>query len=216
MPLTREELKERLVTLHEVSLELVSNISIDSLLERIVSLACEQSGAKYGALGVLDDSGRLKQFITHGLSLDEIKRISHPPVGLGLIGELMHGDSKSIRIPEIAKDSRSHGFPSGHPEMHSMLGVPIRRGERQLGQIYLTEKQNAKAFSSEDQTIIEIFAAYAGVAIENARLYEELQNHDHTLTKRNEELALVNDIGAALSLSLDLDEILNKSGASQR
>jgi two-component system, NarL family, sensor histidine kinase DevS len=145
------------------------------------------------------------------MNSDEIKRISHPPVGLGLIGALMHGDSQTIRIPDVAKDPRAYGFPQGHPEMHSMLGVPIKRGNKQLGQIYLTEKQNAKEFTTEDQTIIEILAAYAGVAIENARLYEELQNHDQTLTRRNEDLALINRVGSALSLSLDLDEILNKT-----
>jgi two-component system, NarL family, sensor histidine kinase DevS len=211
MTLTREELQGRLMTLHQASLELVSNVSFNSLLERIVTLACEQSGAKFGALGVLDETGKLKQFITTGLTPAEIKKISHPPVGLGLIGELMHGESESIRIPDISKDPRANGFPAGHPEMHSMLGVPIRRGGRQLGQIYLTEKRNGGEFTPEDQTIIEILAAYAGVAIENALLYETLQNHDQTLSRRNEELALLNHIGPALSLSLDLDEILNKT-----
>ena len=211
MLLTREELQERLIALHRASLELVKDVSLETLLERIVSLACEQAGAKYGALGVLDDDGKLKQFITVGMSAEEIKRIPHPPRGFGLIGALMRGDSGNIRIPEITGDPRSVGFPPGHAEMHSLLGVPIRQGKRQLGQIYLTEKISAPEFTPDDETIIEMLAAYAGVAIDNARLYENLQDRDGILTRRNDELALLNQIGSALASSLELDDIMNKT-----
>ena len=211
MLLTREELQERLIALHQASLELVKNVSLESLLEQIVSLACEQANARYGALGVLDDEGKLKQFITVGMSAGEIKRIPHPPTGLGLIGALMRGDSGNICIPEISADPRSSGFPPGHAEMHSLLGVPIRQGDRQLGQIYLTEKTNAPEFTPDDETIIEMLAAYAGVAIHNARLYENLQERDRSLTRRNNDLALLNQIGVALASSLELDEIMNKT-----
>ena len=95
--------------------------------------------------------------------------------------------------------------------MHSFLGVPIRQGDRQLGQIYLTEKIGAPEFTPDDETIIEMLAAYAGVAIENARLYESLQERDQALTRRNDELALLNQIGTALASSLELDEIMNKT-----
>jgi signal transduction histidine kinase len=211
MLLTRDELQVRLVALHRASLDLMKDVSLETLLERIVGLACEQSGSKYAALGVLDEEGKLKQFITVGMTSEEIKRIPHPPRGLGLIGALMHGESGNIRIPEISADPRSSGFPEGHAEMHSMLGIPIRVGGRQLGQIYLTEKTNATEFSADDETIIEMLATYAGVAIENARLYSRLQEHDQALVRRNEELALVNKIGMALSSSLELDDILNKT-----
>jgi two-component system, NarL family, sensor histidine kinase DevS len=211
MLLTREELQDRLIALHRASLELVKNISLETLLERIVSLACEQAGAKYGALGVLDEDGNLKRFITVGMSAEEVKRIPHPPRGLGLIGALMHGDAGAMRMPEIADDERSVGFPPGHPEMHSLLGVPIRLGEQQLGQIYLTEKINASEFTEDDETIIEMLAAYAGAAIYNARLYEALEDNRATLSRRNDELALLNQVGTALASSLELDEILNKT-----
>lgn len=211
MLLTREELQDRLIGLHQASLELVKDVSLETLLERIASLACDQAKAKYAALGVLDDEGKLKQFITVGISAEEIKHISHPPRGLGLIGALMHGDSGTIRIPEIADDPRSVGFPPGHPEMHSFLGVSIHQGKRQLGQIYLSEKIDASEFTPEDETIIEMLAAYAGVAIDNAHLYESLHDHDQTLVRRNEELALLNQINTALASSLELDEILNKT-----
>jgi len=189
MLLTREELHDRLIALHRASLELVTDVSLETLLERIVSLACEQAGAKYGALGVLDIEGKLIQFITVGMSTEEIKRISHSPRGLGLIGALMRGDSGSIRIPEMTRDARSVGFPPGHAEMHSFLGVPIRQGDLQLGQIYLTEKIGAPEFTPDDETIIEMLAAYAGVAIVNARLYDSLRERDEVLTRRNDELA---------------------------
>ena len=211
MLLTREDLQDRLIALHQASLELVTDVSLETLLERIVKIACEQAGAKYGALGVLDEDGKLKQFITVGMSTQEIKRIPHPPRGLGLIGTLMRGDSGTIRIPEISGDRRSVVFPLGHVEMHSLLGVPIRQGDRQLGQIYLTEKISTPEFTPDDETIIEMLAAYAGVAIDNARLYENLQERDQALTLRNEELALLNQIETALASSLELDEIMNKT-----
>lgn len=211
MLLTREELQERLIALHRASLELVKDVSLETLLERIASLACEQAGARYAALGVLDAEGKLRQFITVGMTPDEIKRIPHPPRGKGLIGVLMHGEGGNLRIPEIAGDPRSVGFPDGHAEMHSLLGVPIRLGERQLGQIYLTEKVGAPEFTPDDETIIEMLASYAGAAIQNARLYEDLQERDEALVRRNEELALLNRVGSALSSSLELDEILNQT-----
>ena len=211
MLLTREELHDRLIALHRASLELVTDVSLETLLERIVSLACEQAEAKYGALGVLDIEGKLIQFITVGMSTEEIKRISHSPRGLGLIGALMRGDSGSIRIPEMSRDARSVGFPPGHAEMHSFLGVPIRQGDLQLGQIYLTEKIGAPEFTPDDEAIIEMLAAYAGVAIGNARLYDSLRERDQALTRRNDELALLNKIGTALASSLELDEIMNKT-----
>jgi signal transduction histidine kinase len=211
MLLTREELQERLIGLHRASLELVKEVSLETLLERIGALACEQAGAKYAALGVLDDEGKLKQFITVGMTTEEIKKIPHPPRGLGLIGALMHGNTGNIRIPEIEDDPRAVGFPIGHAEMHSLLGVPIRIGGRQLGQIYLTEKIGDSEFSADDEKVIDILSAYAGVAIENARLYEKLQERESTLTRRNDQLALINQIGSALASSLELEEILNKT-----
>jgi len=210
MLLTREQLEDRLVALHRASLELVKDISLETLLERIAAVACEQAGARYAALGVLDDAGKLKQFITVGMTEEEIKRIPHPPRGKGLIGVLMRGEGP-VRIPEIQKDPRSAGFPPGHPHMSSFLGVPLRQGDQQLGQIYLTDKQDGAEFTVEDEYIIQMLAAYAAAAIQNARLYESLKERDHALTRRTEDLALLNDVAIALASSLELDEILNKT-----
>lgn len=171
MLLTREQLQERLIALHEASLELVKDVSLDYLLERIVKVAREQADARYAALGILDEEGKLTKFITVGMADDEIKRIDHPPVGKGLIGELMNTEVP-LRVPVIQDHPHSSGFPAHHPLMVSFLGVPIRALNRQLGQIYLTEKIGAPAFTEEDERIIQMLAAYAAAAIQNARLHE--------------------------------------------
>ena len=171
MLLTREQLQERLIALHEASLALVKDVSLDHLLERIAKVACEQADARYAALGVLDEDGKLVKFITVGMTDDEIKLIDHPPVGKGLIGELMNTDVP-LRVPVIQDHPNSSGFPAHHPPMVSFLGVPIRALNHQLGQIYLTEKIDSPAFTADDEKIIQMLAAYAAAAIQNARLHE--------------------------------------------
>lgn len=171
MLLTREQLQERLIALHKASLELVKDVSLDHLLERIAKVACEQSDARYAALGVLDESGKLVKFISVGMTDDEIKLIAHPPVGKGLIGELMDTEVP-LRVPVIQEHPRSSGFPDYHPQMVSFLGVPIRAANKQLGQIYLTGKIDAPEFTADDEKIIQMLAAYAAAAIQNARLHE--------------------------------------------
>lgn len=210
MLLTRQQLEERLIALHQASLQLVEDVSLETLLERIASVACEQAQARYAALGVLGSDGKLKQFISVGMTQNEIRRIPHPPVGRGLLGALMNTD-QAIRVPEISADSRSSGFPRNHPHMSSFLGVPIRLGEDQLGQIYLTEKLDQHEFTIDDERIIQMLAAYAAVAINNARIYDELNQRDQVLTRRNQDLALLNNIAGVLTASLKLDEILHKT-----
>jgi two-component system, NarL family, sensor histidine kinase DevS len=210
MLLTREQLQERLIALHRASLELIRDVSLEHLLQQIASTACEQAGARYGALGVLDEKGALKQFITVGMTQDEIKRMAHPPVGKGLIGALMNTEDP-IRLPVIQDDPRSAGFPKNHPHMVSFLGVPIRAGEVQLGQIYLTDKLDGTDFSADDERIIQMLAGYAAAAIQNVRLMEQMKARDVVLTRRSEDLALLNDIASVLTASLELDEILNKT-----
>ncbi len=210
MLLTREQLQERLFALHRASLELVKDVSLETLLERIAKTACEQAGARYAALGVLDDRGKLKKFITVGMSDKEIKKMAHPPVGHGLIGAVMNAENP-IRTPSIKNHPSSVGFPAHHPHMESFLGVPIRSGDKQLGQIYLTEKKEAAEFTEDDEMIIQMLAAYAATAIQNAMLYEQMKERDVALTRRNVDMALLNGIASALTSSLELDEILNKT-----
>lgn len=208
--LTREQLEERLAALHRASLELVGDLSLETVLERIVELAREQVGARYAALGVMSDDGGLVQFIPVGMQKEEIARISHQPVGRGLLGA-MSKERATIRVAKISADPRSVGFPPHHPEMHSFLGAVIFQGEKVLGHIYLTEKLGYHEFTEQDERVLETLAAYAAVAISNARLYQSLILRDEELCQRSDDLKLVNEAAATLASSLDLDDILDKT-----
>ena len=208
--LTREQLEERLAALHLASLELVRDLSLDIVLQRIIHLAREQAKARYAALGVVDDGGKLLQFIPVGMTPEEIRLTGDPPVGMGLLGALKQ-ERQTIRIPDIGADPRSGGFPPHHPVMHSFLGVPILLGEHLLGLIYLTDKEDHFEFTTDDERVIETLAAYAAVAISNARLYQGMAERDQALTRRTEDLALINDMAATMASSLEIDEILNQT-----
>jgi len=171
MLLSREQLQERLLALHSASLELVKDVSLEHLLDRIAEMACVQANAKYAALGVFGDDGILTKFVSIGMVDEEIKKIAHPPMGRGLLGELRDAVDP-LRVPNISEHPKSVGFPENHPNMKSFLGVPIRAGDQQLGQIYLTEKIGAPEFTPDDEKIIQMLAAYAYAAIQNARLHE--------------------------------------------
>jgi len=119
-----------------------------------------------------------------------------------------------IRLPVIRDDPRSVGFPKNHPAMGSFLGVPIRASDRQLGQIYLTNKLDDSEFTEDDQRIIQMLAGYAAASIQNARLMDEMRVRDMALTRQSEDLSLLNDIASALTSSLEQDEILNKTLAA--
>lgn len=206
--LTREQLEDRLATLHRASVELVSDLSLETVLERIVQMARDLSGARYAALGVMAEDGNLEQFIPVGMTAAQIELIDHPPIGRGLLG-VMGEDRQPVRVPLIAEDPRSVGFPVNHPHMRSFLGVPILLGDRLLGQLYLTDKLNYHEFTEQDEHVLETLAAYAAVAISNARLYEKLVRRDDDLCQANEDLKLLNDVAAALTSSLEVDQILD-------
>jgi signal transduction histidine kinase len=208
--LTREQLEDRLIALHRASIELVQDTSLESLLERIATVACEQAGARYAALGVNNDDGQLERFIPIGIRESDRLKINHLPIGRGLLGELAR-TKKSIRLTNVQADSRSTGYPKSHPSMTSFLGVPIYIGEKIFGQIYLTDKIGADEFSEDDQQLMEMMAAYAAVAISNARMYSGLIQHEKVITRRNESLALLNELASTLATSSDQNEILEKA-----
>jgi signal transduction histidine kinase len=207
--LTREQIEARLVALHRASLELVSDLSLEIVLERIAQLARDQAGARFAALGVLDDHGKLVKFIPVGMTADEMKQMVHPPIGLGLIGSIAK-ERRTIRVPDISKDERGVGFPPNHPEMTSFLGVPILLGNQLFGQIYLTDKEDYPEFTRDDERVIETLAAYAAVAINNARMYKDLVERDEALAQRNKDLGLLNSIGEMLASTNQMDVILEK------
>lgn len=139
--------------LHRATLSLYTDLSPEGVLERIVRAAMELANARYGALGIPNGSGGLEQFIHIGLTPEQAAAIPHHPEGKGLLGEMLRL-GRSIRIPEIREHPQSIGFPPGHPEMHSFLGVPIAAYGRPLGQIYLADKIDAhvqRAGSADDR-----------------------------------------------------------------
>ncbi len=165
----------QLLALREAALAISADLSLAETLKRIVTAAAELSGARYAALGVPDESGEfLAEFVTAGMSPEAEARISHRPRGHGILGVILH-EGQSLRLRDLRAHPRSVGFPPNHPPMTSFLGVPITRKDRRLGTLYLTDKRDADEFTPDDQHLIELLAAHAGIAIENARLYGQVQ-----------------------------------------
>jgi signal transduction histidine kinase len=164
----------------EAGLILSSELSLPLILQRIVELAAEITGARYGALGVLGRDGGISEFITTGISDTERAAIGHIPVGRGILGVLIN-DARPLRLAEIASDPRSVGFPPNHPPMRSFLGAPVSARGQVFGNIYLTEKRGAAEFDDDDERALVVLAAQAGVAIANARLYEEASDRARRL-----------------------------------
>lgn len=155
-------------------LSIASDLDLEAMLRRIVVAACELTDARYGALGVLDESGEaLSEFVTHGLSEAEEAAIGLRPKGHGVLG-LLISDPRPIRLQDLGAHERSFGFPDHHPPMHSFLGVPIRVRGLVFGNLYLTEKREAPEFNERDERLLWSLAAAAGVAVENARLHQRL------------------------------------------
>ncbi len=165
--------RERFERLLEAGIGIVSEHSLDEVLQQVVESARTVVGARYAALGVIAEDGTtMSRFETAGLTKAERQRIGTPPMGHGLLGAIIR-DAKTLRVPRISDDPRRHGFPPNHPRMESLLGVPILGRQRVFGNLYLTEKLGADAFTDEDERIAVLLAAQAAAAIENARLMTE-------------------------------------------
>jgi len=149
-------------------------VSVDEVLQVIVDQVRPLVGARYAALGTVDEHGVIERFITSGMSTATRASIGALPRGHGFLGLIIR-ENQSFRIPDIAVDPRRYGFPPHHPPMHSFLGVPVTVKGRSVGNLYLTDKAGALEFSPEDQALVETFARHAAIAIENARLHEQVQ-----------------------------------------
>jgi signal transduction histidine kinase len=153
-----------------------SDLDLRAVLHRIVESAASLVDARYGALGVLDESGtKLAEFITVGLSEEQRHHIGNLPEGKGILG-LLIVEPKPLRLPDLGEHPDSFGFPPNHPPMHSFLGVPIRVRDEVFGNLYLTDKQAAEAFTDIDEELVSALATAAGVAIENARLHARVRD----------------------------------------
>lgn len=197
----------------ESGLALASELSLPTVLQRIVDLATEITGATYGALGTLGSRGEIRDFLTSGLSPEEREAIGPPPVGHGLLGALVE-DARVLRLSNISDDPRSAGFPPGHPPMRSFLGSPITSKGRVFGNIYLTEKIGAPSFSEDDEQALVVLATQAGIAIENARAYEETRLRERSLESLREITnAILAGAGADEALELIADRARELVGA---
>jgi signal transduction histidine kinase len=192
--------RDRNERLLEAGLALSSELSLPVILQRIVELAADLTGARYGALGVLHPDGTITEFITTGVSEEQRAAIGHIPVGRGILGVLID-DATPLRLREIAEDPRSVGFPPKHPPMRSFLGAPVSARGRVFGNLYLTEKQDTEAFTDQDERALVMLAGQAGVAIENARLYEEARD-------RARRLEAVREIATAILAGTNPDQVL--------
>ncbi|HET8785213.1 MAG TPA: GAF domain-containing sensor histidine kinase [Candidatus Limnocylindrales bacterium] len=151
-------------------------LTVDEVLQLIVDRVRVLVGARYAALGILGEDGRrIERFLTSGITVEQRRLLGDPPQGHGLLG-LIINEGRALRIPDIAAHPASYGFPPNHPPMTTLLGVPVRLKGRIIGNLYLTDKAGGTEFGEDDQRLVELFAAHAGVAIENARLHEAVQH----------------------------------------
>lgn len=169
----------------EAGIALSQEIDLGALLQRIADLSREVVGAGYAAVGVIGDDGSLTRFVYSGIDEATAKKIGPLPSGVGVLGALIE-EGRPLRLRDIADHPRSYGFPEHHPPMKTFLGVPIIARGRIFGRLYLTEKEGGSEFTKEDERIASTLASQAGVAVENARLLEEIR-------ERSEELAVLEE-----------------------
>ena len=198
--------RDRVRQLLEAVVGIGSGLDLDTALTHIVQAAATLVDAEYGALGVLDGEQRLARFVTVGLSPEQIAEIGPYPQGHGLLGELIR-HPEPLRMQDLSKHPQSYGFPANHPPMHSFLGVPVRVRTEVFGNLYMTEKEGGTPFDADDEAVLTALAAAAGVAIDNARLYDESR-------RRQEQLEAANELTRGLLSGRPVGEVL--SGFTRR
>jgi signal transduction histidine kinase len=199
---------ERLDQLLEVGRSIVSELDPETVLQRVLEAARDLTGAKYAALGVLNEEKTgLERFLNTGIDDATRREIGPLPRGRGVLGELIR-NPRPLRLPDVGAHARSYGFPPGHPEMHTFLGTPVLvRGEA-WGNLYLTEKAAGADFDESDEQVVVVLAAWAGVAIENARLYEGLGRRRAELERALGGLEASSDIARTVASGIELEELL--------
>ena len=205
--------RDRVYTLLEAVVAVGSNLDLEMVLKQIVEAAITLVRARYGALGIISEGGRLVEFVPVGLSDNQIAAIHHWPEGRGLLGALIT-DPRPLRLPDISASPKSSGFPPGHPPMRSFLGVPVRVRDEVYGNLYLTEKEGGADFDEEDEALLVALAAAAGVAIDNAKLYEEARRQQRWLRASSEVTRrLLSGSAPDEVLALVTQQTLEMSGA---
>ena len=194
--------RDRVNALFDAVVAIGTNLDIEVVLRGIVESAVSLVDARYGAMGVIGEGGRLAEFIPVGLTEEQISRIHHWPEGRGLLGALIR-DPRPVRVADLSTHELAAGFPAGHPEMTSFVGVPVRIRDEVYGNLYLTEKQGGSEFDEEDEAVLVALAAAAGVAIDNARLFDEARRQQRWLAASGEVTRMLlsgADVSDALAL----------------
>ena len=156
----------------EAMLVVTAGLDLDKTLQTIIAMATKIVDARYGALGIRGEGHEIVDFVLEGMGAADLEAIGSVPQGIGVLGVLLD-DPTPIRLTDIGKHPASVGFPPNHPPMHTFLGVPIRIREEIFGNLYLTEKADGQPFTENDQVLVEALAAAAGIAIDNARIYQQ-------------------------------------------
>ncbi|GAB2711422.1 GAF domain-containing sensor histidine kinase [Nocardia thraciensis] len=195
------DLRDRMDGLVEAMLAVTSGLDLDRTLTTIVHTATSLVDARYGVLGVRGHDRQLSRFIYEGIGADTKELIGDLPEGHGVLGLLFH-QPKPIRLDDLADHPASVGFPPNHPPMRSFLGVPVRIRDEIYGNLYLTEKSGGHRFTEDDELIVQALAAAAGVAIDNARLYESART-------RQGWIAAIGHLTTEFLAGTDPDEVLS-------
>jgi signal transduction histidine kinase len=164
-----------LEALHRAAIDIYGELALDTVLTKVVDQARQLLDARYGAVSVIDSEGTIQEFVTSGIDPHVEAKIGDPPIGRGLLGVVLH-ERGHLRVKDIGKDTRRHGFPAHHPEMHSLLAVPIVCKGPFRGNLYVAEKTTQDEFAPEDEETLVRFATEASIAIDNAHLNSQLRH----------------------------------------
>lgn len=197
----------RLRELIDVGRSLVAELDPEVVFRRVLEVACELTGARYAALGVLDeDRHELERFITHGVDEETRRAIGNLPRGRGVLGLLIE-QPRPLRLGDVGHHARSYGFPPAHPPMATFLGVPVMIRGRAWGNLYLTEKEEGE-FDDADEHSAMILAEWTAIAVENARLYHSVESQRDEMERAVHRLEATTEIARAVGGETDLERIL--------
>jgi signal transduction histidine kinase len=204
-PLADPALLRRLI---DVSRSVVAELDVEVVLRLVVEEACDITGARYGAIGVLNEGGDgLERFIATGIDAETHRAIGELPRGRGVLGVLIT-DPTPLRVADVGSHPRSYGFPPQHPPMHTFLGMPVRVHGEAYGNLYLTEKEGGHPFDDADEEAVSILADTAGIAIHNARLYQRMEGRRDELERAVVSLEATTEIARAVGGETDVNRIL--------
>lgn len=204
MPETEDVLRDLL----DVGEALFAELDPEAVLQRILADARRLTGARYAALGVLDNERRnLDKFVTAGIDSETSAKIGELPHGRGVLGVLIN-DPQPLRLSDVGSHPESYGFPPGHPPMHTFLGVPVTIRGRAWGNLYLTDKEGGAEFTQADQDVALVLARWAAIAIDNARIHQTSERHREQLARAVRSMEASRDISDAIGSVADLERVL--------